>query len=197
MVTGGRAAKSAILELGVHFVDIACSLAGAVPAHGRGSGGSAAGRRHRQDHRIGTLNVRSPVTFHLGYSGTAQRTRIMLEFERSTVEVGFFPDGCRVMPQRGTPIDDGHVFGGPIRPVRSREAPTPTIPRRTECRRAPPALPASPPVNANAAILAACDLASIAPTMETMYTLSAAVYGGLVRQSRDGRRPFPPDGTTR
>ena len=102
------AAKPAIMELAIHFVDIACSLAGAVAFEGS----VLTDRRHGGGDIVritaaGRSTSGAQVAFHLGFAGTSHRTRILLEFERSTIEVGFFPDGCRVLPQRGNPIDDG------------------------------------------------------------------------------------------
>ena len=174
-----RRTKSAVMELAIHFIDVVCSLAGAVAV---AEPVLVDRRRGGRDVVSVTATGRSTggaqVTFHLGYAGTAHRTRILLEFERSTIEVGFFPDGCRVLPRRSTPIDEGLYAATRF----TRFVATKLPPRR---------FPVAPNAaghfrlyrhhlrrTANPACPSVCDLASIAPTMDTLYALSAAVYDG-------------------
>jgi predicted dehydrogenase len=174
-----RAAKSALLELAIHFVDIVCTVAGAVAIaepvlvdRRRGGGDivrfTASGRSTGGAH----------VTFNLGYTDTAQRTRILLEFERSTIEVGFFPDGCRVMPRRSTPVDEAtysairfaRFIGAKLPPRRFPVAPNAAGHFRLYRHHLRRAL--------NSSSSSVCDLSAIAPTMETIYALAGAAYGG-------------------
>lgn len=172
-----RTAKAAITELAIHFIDIASSLAGPVTLNGP----ALVYRRRETGDTVsvtacGRSDTGADVSFTLGYDGTAQRTRILLSFERSTVELGFFPDGCRILPRRNTPIDDG-VYSG-LRLARFIGAKVPPrrfpVPQnaaghlrlyRHHLRRATGAVSSS-----------VCDLASIQPTMETVFALTDAVY---------------------
>jgi predicted dehydrogenase/nucleoside-diphosphate-sugar epimerase len=171
------AARSAVFEFAIHFVDIVCSLAGEITLP---DGAFVTHRRSNNDTVLVTAAGRSragaDVTFSLGYRGTAQRTRMMLEFERASVELGFFPDGCRVMPRRTTPIDDavyssvrfGRFLGAKLPPRRFPVAPNAAGHFRIyrhHLRRATGAVSSS-----------ICDLATIRPTMDTTFTLADSIY---------------------
>lgn len=185
-ITGERAswarddstARSAVFEFAIHFIDIVCSLAGEITLPG------GALVTHR-DSNSDTLSVAAAgrsasgadVILSLGYRGTAQRTRIMLEFERASIEVGFFPDGCRVMPRRSTPIDDaaysaarfGRFLGSKLPPRRFPVAPNAAGHLRIyrhHLRRA-----------TGIGSSSICDLAAIRPTMNTAFTLADSIYG--------------------
>lgn len=184
-ITGERAgwarddstAKSAIFEFAIHFVDIVCSLAGEIALP---DGAFVTHRRSNNDTvsvtAAGPSGSGADVTFSLGYRGTAQRTRIMLEFERASVEVSFFPDGCRVMPRRTTPIDDavysavrfGRFIGAKLPPRRFPVAPNAAGHLRIyrhHLRRATGDVSSS-----------ICDLATIRPRMDTAFTLADSIY---------------------
>lgn len=171
------AARSAVFEFAIHFVDIICSLAGEITLP---DGAFVTRRRSINDTVLVTAAGRSgagaDVTFSLGYRGTAQRTRIMLEFERASVELGFFPDGCRVMPRRSTPIDDavysalrfGRFLGAKLPPRRFPVAPNAAGHLRIyrhHLRRVTGDVSSS-----------ICDLATIRPTMDTAFTLADSIY---------------------
>lgn len=101
-----------LFELAVHLVDIAATLAGGFAEGNDGSGGARAEVARTADGN--TLSIafagRSAAGAELrgviDTSGTESRKSVTLEFERCTIEVAFFPDGFRVLPVRGTPLDD-------------------------------------------------------------------------------------------
>lgn len=99
--------RALVVELGVHFLDLAFLIAGPlqtirdldVNLDPRGGGLIRA---------AGGLETSSGarIDFDLDISGVAQRTQLVLAFERATCVLDFFPDGFRVLPPRSNPIDD-------------------------------------------------------------------------------------------
>jgi nucleoside-diphosphate-sugar epimerase/predicted dehydrogenase len=96
-----------LMELGVHFLDLAFLVGGEI---------GAIDYLHIEDDVTGAATVRiegaavldqgGRLTFELDASGDAQRAKLLLEFERATCALEFFPDGFRVLPGRANPFDD-------------------------------------------------------------------------------------------
>ncbi|ACJ01356.1 Gfo/Idh/MocA family oxidoreductase [Rhodospirillum centenum] len=102
-----------LLELGLHFLDIALQVTGPVTEV------RAVDRVLRRDgsavvSAVGLCATASGATlgFELDATGTATRTRIEIEFERAAVVLDFFPEGFRILPRRGNPVDDGWSAAG-------------------------------------------------------------------------------------
>jgi nucleoside-diphosphate-sugar epimerase/predicted dehydrogenase len=99
-------ARALVMELAVHFIDLAVVLAGELSVesvHRRASEREAALRSVS-----GTLGNSSgaAVALDLDVSGTAMRTRVTLQFERAACELAFFPESFRVLPAKAHPADD-------------------------------------------------------------------------------------------
>lgn len=106
-----------LLEQSIHFTDIACVLGGALQSVDWLS------RTERSDGES-TLSVKAggkmamgaDFTLDLDLSGTATRTQINLVFERCACVLDFYPEGFRILPRGGNPIDDTAAaaarFGG-------------------------------------------------------------------------------------
>jgi predicted dehydrogenase len=105
--------RGLVVELGVHFLDLAFLVAGRlqtihdldVRLDPRGGGlVQAAGRVE--------TSTGARIVFDLDIRGVAQRTQLVLAFERATCVLDFFPDGFRVLPPRAHPIDDIAMTAG-------------------------------------------------------------------------------------
>ena len=94
-----------LFELAIHLIDVAATLGGGLDetradvtrtSDGNTLAVTFAGRTPSGAELRGVLDT----------SGTESRKAVTLEFERCTLEVAFFPDAFRVLPVRGTPLDD-------------------------------------------------------------------------------------------
>lgn len=95
------------MELGVHFVDICCTIGGAVTQfeHVRVDGDPEGAGTTRIEAQ-GRLERGAWIALDLNATGTARRTSISLAFERAALELVFFPEGFRVHPAGRNPVDD-------------------------------------------------------------------------------------------
>ncbi|MGE0256452.1 MAG: Gfo/Idh/MocA family oxidoreductase [Alphaproteobacteria bacterium] len=102
-----KANRVLLLELAVHFLDIALHVTGPIEdvlaCHVVDGGDRAAIVAAG-----GTAATRSGarLDFDLSLAGTARRSEIVIEFERAAVSLDFFPEGFRVLPARRDPVDD-------------------------------------------------------------------------------------------
>lgn len=96
-----------LLEQSIHFTDIACVVGGALQTvdwltkTDRSDGESTLSMKAG-----GKMAMGADFTIDLDLSGTATRTQITLVFERCSCVLDFYPEGFRVLPRGGNPIDD-------------------------------------------------------------------------------------------
>jgi len=96
-----------LLEQSIHFIDIACVAGGALESVDWLS------KTDRAD-GISTLSFKAggrmasgaALSLDMDLSGTATRTKVNLVFERCAVELDFYPEGFRVLPRGGNPVDE-------------------------------------------------------------------------------------------
>ncbi|MCL5026067.1 MAG: Gfo/Idh/MocA family oxidoreductase, partial [Chloroflexi bacterium] len=167
-----------VMELGIHFLDLACLVAGeltelqhvrVVDSDDGESTVSATG--------IARAEFGAEVYFDLDISGNSRRTQITLQFERCTCVLDFFPEGFRVLPEQVTPIPDiaaalkrlGTLAGDKLRSTRQgihkRALPHLALYRHhfINAERRQPS--------------AGFSLDELAPTMRSLFRIGDAVYG--------------------
>jgi nucleoside-diphosphate-sugar epimerase/predicted dehydrogenase len=99
--------RALVMELAPHFVDIACVLGGCVSELKHVSVvDSVDYRRTVSVTGIARMTRCDELFFELDLSGTAPRTRLVFQFERAFCALDFFPDGFRILPRKGNPVDD-------------------------------------------------------------------------------------------
>jgi hypothetical protein len=95
------------MELGVHFLDLAFVVGGAIDrVDYLVTEDDVTGASTVRVQGAATLDRGATLRFELDASGDAQRTQLALEFERATCVLDFFPDGFRILPPRAHPVDD-------------------------------------------------------------------------------------------
>ena len=96
-----------VLEQAIHFIDIACTIGGALEEleHVAVTDDSY-GRATIAVRAAGRLSDGADLRLDLDLSGTARRAQVALEFERAACVLDFYPEGFRVLPRGNTPIDD-------------------------------------------------------------------------------------------
>jgi nucleoside-diphosphate-sugar epimerase/predicted dehydrogenase len=167
-----------IMELGVHLLDIACTVGGQLVAVKHLSAvDDATGQATVAISSVGEFEYGAELRLDLDVSGTAQRYRVELTFERATCVLNFFPDGFRILARRGNPIDDAvfnarrtwsaldqrlrpHENGFPKRVVPHRQI------YREHIRRL-----------ASGSFGGPFSLDSLEPTMESLFLLGDVAYG--------------------
>jgi nucleoside-diphosphate-sugar epimerase len=113
--------RALVMELAVHFVDLAVMVAGELRVEGVRRLTSERAEALRSVSGMFGSSSGAAVTLDLDVSGTAMRTRLTLQFERAACELAFFPDSFRVLPAKAHPADD--LFADVrriVRPLRER-----------------------------------------------------------------------------
>ncbi|MHB8471046.1 MAG: NAD-dependent epimerase/dehydratase family protein [Gaiellaceae bacterium] len=95
-----------IMDLGIHFLDLAFLVGGELDEVLEASVTNDRLGSTLAVHASARLAEGARLDFALDLSGTAQRTQITFEFERASCALNFFPDGFRVLPRRSHPLDD-------------------------------------------------------------------------------------------
>lgn len=101
-----RANRGLLLELALHFIDLPLALAGSPVGDP-----SFTCERDREGHTAAIhALLRAEDGASIIVNATARRhsrrAQVLLEFERCTCVLDFFPEGFRVLPPRANPIDD-------------------------------------------------------------------------------------------
>jgi len=103
-----KQSRTLLFELAIHCLDIAFAVAGPirkVQTVAR-TDRPTTGATLRVAGSFETVDG-ADLHFELDLSGTSRMAEIVLEFERSAVQLDFFPEGFRVLPVRRDPIADG------------------------------------------------------------------------------------------